>query len=69
MELGTLRAEASKQDSLNAERAERIGGFDRERLERSFGLVRFRSSAQARYALDLGDERKYAVRNCKKIIL
>ena len=54
--LGALRAEASEPDSL---RGEHIGAFDREKLERSFGLVRFRSSAQARYALDLGDESWY----------
>ncbi len=53
--LGALRAEVSEPDSLSAERVERIGAFDREKLERSFGLVRFRSSAQARYALDLGE--------------
>lgn len=54
--LGALRAEVSEPDSL---RGERIGAFDREKLERSFGLVRFRSSVQARYALDLGDESWY----------
>ena len=52
-ELGALHAEVSEPDSL---RVERIGGFDAEKLERSFGLVRFRSSAQARYALDLGEQ-------------
>ncbi|MDY3089584.1 MAG: hypothetical protein SOW66_00475 [Porphyromonas sp.] len=57
--LGTLRAEGSAPDSLSVERVEHIGAFDREKLERSFGLVRFRSSAQARYALDLGDESWY----------
>ena len=45
--------------ALRVERVERIGAFDAEQLEHSFGLVRFRSSAQARYALDLGDESWY----------
>lgn len=61
--LGGLRAEVSEPDSL---RGEHIGAFDRETLERSFGLVRFRSSTQARYALALGDEKKSAMRKLQE---
>lgn len=49
----------SRQKGLRVERVERIGGFDAEKLERSFGLVRFEVSAQTRYAFDLGTESWY----------